>query len=45
MTAERGERLTKAIQTLNDAVLEGKAEMKIFTAETLAIDCTCGKED
>lgn len=45
MTPERRERLAKAIQTLNDAVLEGKAEMKIFTADTLAIDCTCGKED
>ena len=39
MTAERWEKLAKAIQTLNDAVMEGKAEMKIFTAESLSIEC------
>ena len=41
MTEDTRRKLKEAIQVLNNAVAEGKGELRIVSAETLWTDCSC----
>ena len=45
MTEENLKKLREAVQGLNKAFAEGRAELRIFKAETLFTECACLSDD
>jgi hypothetical protein len=44
MTEATHEKMKKAIQVLTNTVAAGKGELRIMSAETLAMECQCLKD-
>ena len=45
ITEENVRKLRVAVQGFNEAVAEGRAELRIFRAKTLFTECACLSED